>query len=184
MIIYFISSFFRRPQADPASTATPAGGAATGVAKSPAVNIFENGTLFDLYVYLSEAEDFKEFRNRDSLIWSESGLVYGDWYSGPEQDGTRVFNHKFSPSDQLKLNGSIYLHIYVTPNGKSPDPGAGKGFYAGQLVSYTKKMVNKFKKIKYQKTHNLLTGETTASEIEIRVSLRYWKRKIKNIGRI
>lgn len=173
LIIYFISSFFRRPAADPATTAPgAAGGTGVSVAKVPAVNIFENGTLFDLYVYLSEAENFKDFKDPNALIWSEPGLIYGDWYGGPNQDGTRVLHHKFSPSDQLKLNGSIYLHIYVTPNGKSPDPTAGKGVFAGQYVSYTKKMVNKFKKIKYQKTHNLLTGETTATEEEIKVIYR------------
>ncbi|XP_046737952.1 cleft lip and palate transmembrane protein 1 homolog [Diprion similis] len=168
LIIYFISSFFRRPQTDPA-TATPgsSGSAGAGIAKVPAVNIFENGTLFDLYVYLSEAEDFKDYKDPSALIWLESGMIYGDWYSGPDQDGTKVLKHKFAPPDQLKHNGSIYLHIYVTPNGKSPDPGAGKGVYAGQYVSYTKKMLNKFKKIKYQRTHNLLTGETTATAIEI-----------------
>lgn len=30
-------------------------------------------------------------------------------------------------------------------------------------------MLNKFKKVRYQKKHNLLTGETTASKEEIEV---------------
>jgi hypothetical protein len=46
----------------------------------------------DLYVYLSESEKFKNFSNPEALIWSEKGLIYGDWSSGPQGDGTRVRN--------------------------------------------------------------------------------------------
>lgn len=38
-------------------------------------------------------------------------------------------------------------------------------------MSYSRKMLNKFKKVKYQKRHNLLTGETTASKEEIEVCI-------------
>lgn len=138
-----------------------------------AVNIFPNGTLFDLSVYLSESENFKLFDDPQSLIWFEEGLVYGDWYSGPNQDGSRILEYSFAPSERLKQNGSIYLHIYVTKSGKSPNPKTGRGVYASDYMSYSKKMINKFKKIRYQKRHNLLTGESTASKEEITVCMRY-----------
>ncbi|XP_058805581.1 putative lipid scramblase CLPTM1 [Phymastichus coffea] len=159
VIIYFISSLFSRR-----STPTVQNGATT-VAPSAAFNIFSNGTEFDFHVYLSESENFKDFNDPNAKIWSEYGLVYGDWYSGENGDGSRFNTHKFVPSKSLLNNGSIYLHVYVTHNDKSPDPYAGKK-YGGDMISYSKKMINKFKKIRYRKTHNLLTGETEATEEE------------------
>ncbi|XP_034949729.1 cleft lip and palate transmembrane protein 1 homolog [Chelonus insularis] len=163
LIIYFITSFFRKPQTDPA---TVGGSGETGVSKLPAFNIFGNGTVFDLYVFLSEAERFNHFDDPKALIWQENGLIYGDWITGPNNDGTRYFAHKFEPSNQLKNNGSIYLHIYVTKNGKSINPKDKD--YSSDYVSYASKMLNKFKKVRYEKRVNLLTGETTASEEEIK----------------
>lgn len=161
LIIYFITSFFRRPTPDANTAAGAAGG--NGVqGKIPASNIFDNGTLFDLYIYLSESENFNDYNDDKSLIWQEKNLVYGDWYSGDNGDGTREFYHKFTPSETLKNNGSIFIYIYATKSGNALDPSKNN------QVSYTKKMLNKFKKIKYQQRHNLLTGETTASEEEIR----------------
>ena len=137
------------------------------------MNLFENGTIFDLYVYLSESKIFTDFGDPNAQVWTEKELIYGDWTSGPENDGTRVHIHKFTPSEQLKNNGSIYLHVFVTKSGKSPDPNSGKGKYAGKdMISHARRMVNKFKKVRYQKTHNLLTGETTATEEEIKVDVK------------
>ncbi|XP_001602053.1 cleft lip and palate transmembrane protein 1 homolog [Nasonia vitripennis] len=163
VIIYFISSFFRRGANN---TQTPGG--APAVAPNTAFNIFANGTVFDLYIYLSEAEYFRDFNDPKAKVWTEHGLTYGDWYSGPDGDGSRVITHSFEPPKRLLNNGSIYLHVYVTKNGKSPDPSAGKKLFAGEMMSYARRMLNKFKKIKYQKTHNLLTGQTKASEEEIK----------------
>ncbi|XP_031833326.1 putative lipid scramblase CLPTM1 [Nomia melanderi] len=160
LIIYFISFLFKRPQ------------------PSAAINIFENGTSFDLHVYLSESENFEQFDDPRKLIWMEQGLIYGDWYSGPTKDGQRVTEYKFTPSDQLKNNGSIYLHVYVTKSGKSPNPKAGKNIYAGDYMSYSKKMLNKYKKIRYQKKHNLLTGanieESEKDELINQESVSHW----------
>ena len=38
--------------------------------------------LQDLYVYLSETEDFHGFDDPSALVWTKQGLIYGDWYSG------------------------------------------------------------------------------------------------------
>lgn len=160
VIIYFISSLFSRRSTPTTQTGAPA------VAPSAAFNIFANGTEFDLHIYLSESENFKDFNDPNAKVWSEYGLIYGDWYSGENGDGSRLNTHKFIPSKNLLNNGSIYLHVFVTQSGKSPDPSAGKKLFAGEMMSYSKKMINKFKKIKYHKTHNLLTGETQASEHE------------------
>lgn len=63
-------------------------------------------------------------------------------------------------------NGSIYMHAYVTKNGKSPDPSSGDD-YAGFEFAYIRRRLNKFKKIKYTITSNLLTGETDKTPEQI-----------------
>ncbi|XP_051155513.1 putative lipid scramblase CLPTM1 [Leptopilina boulardi] len=168
LIIYFISSFFRRPQQTDVQTQQGSAGG-NNMPKLSSLNLFENGTIFDMNVYLSESLNFDDFSNTNAHIWTEKRLIYGDWSSGPDNDGTRVHVHKFAPSKQLLNNGSIYVHVFVTKSGKSPDPNAGKGRYAGKdMISHASKMLNKFKRVKYQKTHNLLTGETAATEDEIK----------------
>lgn len=166
LIIYFITSFFRRPQTQ--NLQQPQGGD-KNVKSHVAFNLFENGTMFDLYVYLSEDIDFKKFNDPESFVWFQDGLVYGDWYSGRNRDGNYEKTIKFKTSQRLQNNGSIYLHTYITKTGKSPDPSAGED-YGGLEVSYSRRTLNKFKKIRYQKTQNLLTGTTEKSEDEIRAA--------------
>lgn len=164
LIIYFITSFFRRPTTPPPTTE---GQVSAPAQKYAAWNYFENGTVFDLHIYLSENYEFKEFNDSSKLVWFQDSLVYGDWYGGPNGDGTYTQSFSFEPSKQLQNNGSIYLHIYVTKWGRSPNPWAGED-YAGKEIAYSRRRLNKFKKIKYTKTHNLLTGETdkTPEQIE------------------
>lgn len=165
LIIYFITSFFRRPQPD---TTQKVGNQAVANQKTyPAWNSFENGTMFDMWIYISEDIEFYEFNDTSKLVWFQDGLVYGDWYGGLNGDGTYTQSYSFKPSQRLQNNGSIYLHIYVTKWGKSPNPDSGDE-YAGKEIGYSRRRVNKFKKIKYTQTHNLLTGETdkTPDQIE------------------
>ncbi|KAJ4443509.1 hypothetical protein ANN_05181, partial [Periplaneta americana] len=124
--------------------------------------------LQDLYVYLSENEKFTDFSNREALIWSEKGLVYGDWHSGANGDGIRVHNIEFKTSEAMQNNGTLYVHVYVTRRGKSPDPDAGKGVYAPHQMAYNRKLLNKYKRLRYTKTHNLLTGQTAATPEEVK----------------
>ena len=165
MVIYFFMSFFRRPQPNQQTGSTGADGTVQ-LTKGVATNLFENGTIFDLYVYLSEAEEFAAFKDVGALVWKQTGLVYGDWYSGENQDGTYSFSTNFPVSETLQNNGSIYLHSYVVAPGKSPDPSDGKGIYSKKRTLYKRKQLNKFKKKMYAKTANLLTGKTEATEEE------------------
>ena len=41
-----------------------------------------------MYVYISEQERFTGFTNPDALIWLEEELIYGDWTSGVNGDGS------------------------------------------------------------------------------------------------
>lgn len=162
LIIYFVMTMFRRPQQTP-PTAGSGNEPAPQLPKGAASNLFINGTIFDLYVYLSEDENVIDFNDSNSLVWKHEGLVYGDWTSGPNGDGTYSFSIQFEPSTALQNNGSIYLHTFVVKEGKSPDPSAGKGKFSKKWTMYKKRMMNKFKKKYYAKTANLLTGETAAT---------------------
>ena len=39
-------------------------------------------------MYISEDLEFKNFDDESSLFWKKTGIVYGDWYGGPNGDGT------------------------------------------------------------------------------------------------
>ncbi|XP_063235819.1 putative lipid scramblase CLPTM1 isoform X2 [Bacillus rossius redtenbacheri] len=168
LIIYFITSFFRQPASVPnSSSRSDVSGTAPRI---PATNIFENGTVMDMYVYVSESEYLANFDDPSSLLWLETGLVYGDWTGGPSGDGTRTKTTSVPPQlvEVLKSNGSVYLHTFVTRDGQSPDQRAGKGYAGKYGMAHNTRKLNKYKRLRYTKTHNLLTGETAASAEEIK----------------
>ena len=56
-----------------------------------------------MYVYLSEKEVFDDFDNPKALFWMEEELVYGDWTSGVNSDGT--YNKVLKiPASEVGLN--------------------------------------------------------------------------------
>ncbi|XP_026478514.1 cleft lip and palate transmembrane protein 1 homolog [Ctenocephalides felis] len=175
LFIYFITSFLRR-SSQPADTSTESAGAGAGADPSlrrAAENAFLNGTYFDLHVYLSES-DIQDFTQYD-LLWKQQSLVYGDWYSGENFDGTYSSNIQIKTTKNMRNNGSFYLHIYVTYKDISPDPSKGNGYNTN--MGYTVHRLNKYKKLRYVQTHNLLTGESEKSEEELEKS-KYMKEEI------
>lgn len=50
-----------------------------------------------MYVYLSEDNYLTDADDKD-LIWKKTDLVYGDWDSGPNGDGTYTVQTSFTPS--------------------------------------------------------------------------------------
>ncbi|XP_022164187.1 cleft lip and palate transmembrane protein 1 homolog [Myzus persicae] len=154
LIIYFITSMFKKSSNVPPDGVTP-------VADSiPNVNFFEYGTKFDMYVYLSE-DSIKNVIDDNELVWKKTDLEYGDWSSGPNNDGTYTIQKSFIPSTNLQNNGSIYLHVYFI---KKTNSNISKN---DPYVVHAFKQLNKFKKVKFLKTHNLLTGETSATPEQI-----------------
>lgn len=162
LVIYFISSFFRKPAPD-APVNNQSG---VGQSKITAWNLFENGTMFDMHVYISEDAHDVDFNDPNSLIWLQEDLMYGDWYGGRNGDGIYTISTQIKASERLMNNGSIYLHTYVTRAGKSPNPAAGED-YAGKYMGYATGMLSKYKKIKRVKTHNLLAGDKEKFEKEL-----------------
>lgn len=163
LVVYFITSMFRQPAAPKPEVAGTPG--TTGTPRSPSINMFANGTILDMYCYVSDNEFYDDYKDSD-LIWKHTGIIYGDWTAGEQKDGTFTFSTTITPSNRLKNNGSTYLHTYFVQTGKSPDP-KNKQDYAGPYVSYGKKMLNKYKKLRYLKTHNLLTGQSEKSAEEL-----------------
>lgn len=77
LVIYFISSFFRRPATTPVpNTKDSAIGADP---RTPAWNFFDNGTIFDLHVYISEDFDVVNFDDPQSLCWFQEHLGKTDY---------------------------------------------------------------------------------------------------------
>ncbi|XP_011677134.1 cleft lip and palate transmembrane protein 1 homolog [Strongylocentrotus purpuratus] len=158
-IIYMIMSFFRgRSSSTPADT--PAGEPGQ-IATRPGTNLFSTGTLMDLRVYVSEEEIFTEFNNSQFLFWEIEELEYGDWEAGEKGDGTFELDGQIQATESMMNNASIYLHVFFTKSGYSPDPRQ-RGKYAKKYTVSISKRINKFKKRRFQKTTNLLTGETEA----------------------
>ena len=64
MIFYAIMSFFRKPQQQGA----PGPDGSPSPARAAAMNLYSEGMGFDLYVYISEQDDFNDFNVRLYLV--------------------------------------------------------------------------------------------------------------------
>ncbi|KAK0046519.1 cleft lip and palate transmembrane protein 1 isoform X2 [Biomphalaria pfeifferi] len=157
VFIYFIASMFRRT---PQPETKIVDGQPVPEAR-PSTNIFEKFTPMDMYVYVSEQEDFTDFKNEKSLFWLERGLIYGDWTGGANKDGTFDISGQIEASEAVQNNGSLYIHVYFVKEGMSPDPSdRSLKTYSKKYTAYKSKRLNKFKKRRFHKTVNLLTGQT------------------------
>ncbi|XP_053552486.1 putative lipid scramblase CLPTM1 [Bombina bombina] len=154
-IIWAISSWFRRGST-PQDQTTPA-----GVPRPPSRNLFPKDTLMDLHVFLSEHEHFTEFNSTSALFWEQRDLVYGDWSSGQNGDGCYEQYAEIDVPESVKMNGSYYIHVYLTKSGFHPDP-SDKALHRRLATVHTSRMLNKYKRRRFLKTKNLLTGETEA----------------------
>uniref|UniRef100_A0AAQ4PUX9 CLPTM1 regulator of GABA type A receptor forward trafficking n=1 Tax=Gasterosteus aculeatus aculeatus TaxID=481459 RepID=A0AAQ4PUX9_GASAC len=154
-VIWAISSWFRRGPSTPDPN-TPA-----GAPRVPSRNLFPKDTLMDLYVYLSQDEVFADFNNTEALFWFHRDLVYGDWTIGEKGDGCYETYKELDIPESVQQNGSLYMHVYFTKSGFHPDPKR-KGQYRRLATVHSTRMLNKFKRRKFMKTKNLLTGETEA----------------------
>lgn len=167
IIIYFITSFFRKPAA-PTQIST---NGSTGAPSVSASNMFPNGTELSLYVYISEKPTFTSF-NESELFWFKDNLIYGDWISGPTGDGIYTHSKDILVTDHLKNNGSLYLHAYLTRQHEHPNPRAKN--FGRNAITYVKKPLNRFKKLKSSGKKNLLTGESEEIEVEDGKIVSHW----------
>uniref|UniRef100_A0A1I8A149 Cleft lip and palate transmembrane protein 1 homolog n=1 Tax=Steinernema glaseri TaxID=37863 RepID=A0A1I8A149_9BILA len=166
VMMYAFMSFMRSMSGQQGGANNNTAAPATGKAFPPARNIFAPGQLFDFHMYISESNArFEDFDRSESLLWKETNLVYGDWTSGPNGDGSMVKTITFPTPEVLLRNGSLYLHVFVTKHGKTHNNKL-KGYSRGEVI-YESYQLNKYKKKFYKKTVNLLTGKSEQSEEDL-----------------
>ncbi|KAJ3143927.1 hypothetical protein HK101_002945 [Irineochytrium annulatum] len=117
------------------------------------------GASTDLYVYVSEDEDFSSFGDVSRLVWKETGINFGD------KKDVRTKEATWDLSKEVQHNGSLYAHVYLTPRGRSPNPLAKTYLEEGTL--YTKKILTRYlKKRKVVVKKKLVAAATSAKESE------------------
>lgn len=127
--------------------------------KIAAHNLLKYGDTLDMWVFLSESEDFTAFTDMNNLYWHQTDLMYGAWYDGPNKDGTFSENTTVTLSKNMQNNGSLYMHVYFTKEGYVPHPSM-EGEYSEKYTFEAHKRMNRYKKRVIKKTQNLLTGKT------------------------
>lgn len=91
-------------------------------------------------MYLSESEILEDL-SYNNLFWLKNGLTYGDWNSGPYRDGSYSIEKPVPISDNIRNNGSLYIHAFITRDGESPNPKAPN--YSKDSFSSVFKQLNK-----------------------------------------
>ncbi|KAL1917332.1 uncharacterized protein VTP21DRAFT_4988 [Calcarisporiella thermophila] len=161
MIFYFISNMFKaKPPVDiPGSqlNLTNNGSISNANISSPATILpfWPGSTVMDLYVYISEAEDFLgSLSEPDALKYHAEGIKLGDW------DDKREARVVLETTDKVQNNGTLYAHIFLTQE-KAPHDPRDPAFDENMVV-YTKHMLTKYlPKRREIKTKKLLGGDDT-----------------------
>ncbi|XP_068647969.1 uncharacterized protein [Aristolochia californica] len=121
-------------------------------------NLFQKGVPLDMWLYLSEQERFKDFGNEAALVWHETNIPYTVW----GQHSTRALSLKYSPSEALKHNGSLYAHVFFARSGYPPDPSDPE-YQPLSAFGKTHPIVVYYPKSKVDKRRSLL-GDSKPSE--------------------
>lgn len=120
----------------------------------------------ELYVYLTEEEEFDFQEGHNTLVWNEE-LEYGNWNSGPYGDGTRQKTLSVAVPESVQHNGTWHIHIFLVKFGYPLDPEDEN--YSLQAVAYQHKLLNRYRKRRIHNTANLITGESDVAPGSIKV---------------
>jgi len=131
---------------------------------TPASNLFNRGFPMDLYVYISEDSYEPDFFGPRELKWIQKNLIYDDWTQGPNMDSTFQKEIDIDLSQKVQNNGSLWLHAYFVKSGYIPfeETRTAENF-SPIYTLHKRKQLNKFKRLRYKDTHNLITGKTEKS---------------------
>lgn len=105
IIMYFAMnamSYFRSKPVTPNTTGGANSPASSSYSEVPG-NIFPKGSKFDMYVYLSESEKFKEFNDSSLLYWNLNNIDYGNWYDGENNDGVFTYAGNFPLTEVIEI---------------------------------------------------------------------------------
>ena len=140
--------------------------------------------LQDLYVYQSESPEFYEFDQPDTLLWKETGIVYGDWTVARSRSVTvplsevgggpaprpaetmrpltvgtrRRASACAGPPQSVQHNGTLYLHAYAVKQGHSPNE-LDDNFKTDALTEAHFALTKYRPRRKEKVLHNLLAGD-------------------------
>ncbi|KAF9114030.1 hypothetical protein BGX27_000298 [Mortierella sp. AM989] len=98
--------------------------------------LWQPGTKSDLFVYISEEHDFKDFNNQNSLVWRSNDIELGDW------DEDRVVDLSIVPSQHVQNNGTLYAHIYFAKRPAVLDPTSAS--FSPDNRVYVRKMLTRY----------------------------------------
>ncbi|KAG2483364.1 hypothetical protein HYH03_017763 [Edaphochlamys debaryana] len=136
-VMWYFMNAMKGNKAPPPPAATgdavdAAGGAAAAAAASgylyPA---FQKGSLMDMYLFISERRHYSGHRyDMSDLVWSETGVSLGDTKE------IRKYDYVYEPSEAVKRNGTVWLHLVLARAGEGLDPDE-PGFDPLGLASYT-----------------------------------------------
>ncbi|KMZ64783.1 putative Cleft lip and palate transmembrane protein [Zostera marina] len=125
-------------------------------------NIFEKGDRLDMWLYLSEKDKFEDFGNESALLWHEIDVPYASWE--PESRRSQIL--KYYPSEDLKHNGSLYVHVFFALSGYPCDPDDPQ-YQRTFVFSKTHPIVAYLPKSKVDKNMNLLGNEGSKEDKSI-----------------
>lgn len=87
----------------------------------------------ELYMYLTESEDFNYIEDKEKLLWNEE-LIYGNWNDGPNKDGSRQKTFNVLVPESVQQNGTWYLHVFIAKMGYTLDSDDKN--YKEQAITY------------------------------------------------
>ena len=70
----------------------------------------------ELYVFLSEVENFTQFNNIHSLIWYLDDVTFGTWDDGPYRDGSRIISIDLNVPEVYNNNVCIVSAVLPGPS--------------------------------------------------------------------
>ncbi|XP_055334476.1 putative lipid scramblase CLPTM1 [Paramacrobiotus metropolitanus] len=158
LFMYFLTTFLSSRRNAPATTTTT-GPDGVAVPVKGGQNVFGPMMPMDLYAYVSERPRFYKF-DEESLFWKENEILYGDYQSGVDGEGTFRKTGILEIPEAVQKNASnLYIHVYFVQSGASPRPTDSR--YNPGMTLYKSFQLNKMKKVSTSpKKQNLLTGES------------------------
>ncbi|KAL5820107.1 hypothetical protein ACOSQ4_023949 [Xanthoceras sorbifolium] len=124
-------------------------------------NLFQRGEHLDMWLYLSEHEKFSDFGNEGALIWHESNIPYAVW----SKESSRTLSLKYHPTEALKHNGSLHVHVFFARSGYPPDPNDPE-YQPLAAFGRTYPVVVYYPKSKSDKKRSLLASSKDAKDSE------------------
>lgn len=147
---YMIQSLFMGR--GPATPMTNSTNATAGFANASHTyhNMLHPGQKLNFSFYISEVAQLAAM---DAPLFQVDDFVYGDWKSGANKDSTYTFETSVPLTENLKHNGTLYLHGVLTSEGS-------------KLADFSAPLVRHIKLKAEKKLRNLLSGEAEAEEPE------------------